>query len=302
MEKQSIIKQISSLFLIVLATMSLTGCITFLTEIKVRGDGSGTVVQTVTINPEQMKETTENVAKQMGVTMNESKEDSGEDSSEKSDKKAFGEDDLKNRAEDLGPGVTFVSVEEIDTKKAAGIRVTYAFKDLNQLAINPKPEAAMGTAPAGSSSRDALKFRFNRKPNGNAVVTIVLAEHEPEGTNEQAANPPVSPSSSEELDEQTAMIEQMFKGLRLGMVIDVDGKVVKTNSQYVEGSKVTLMDIDFDSLLSDKEVLMALNAQMEKTNGDEQKMMDALKGIKGIKITTDREISIEFVPNESPVK
>jgi len=51
------------------------------------------------------------------------------------------------------------------------------------------------------------------------------------------------------------MIMQMFKGLHMGMAINVEGKVVKTNSQYVEGSKVTLMDIDFDPLLSDERAL-----------------------------------------------
>ena len=76
----------------------------------------------------------------------------------------------------MGPGVTFVSAETIDTKTAAGVRVTYAFKDINQLAVNPKPQAAMGTAAAGASSQDAVKFRFNRMPNGNAVLTVVFAQ------------------------------------------------------------------------------------------------------------------------------
>jgi hypothetical protein len=34
--------------------------------------------------------------------------------------------------------------------------------------------------------------------------------------------------------------------------------------------------------------------------GDDRKTMEALKGIKGLKITTEREISIEFTPDKKP--
>jgi hypothetical protein len=292
---QNFMKRISAFFLIVVAATSLTGCITFLTEIKVRGDGSGTMVQTITLNPEQMKESVEGIAKQMGATMTESKEDSKKNSSKASEEGPFKEGDLKGKAADLGPGVTFVSVEKIDTKTAIGVRVTYAFKDINQLAVNPKPAAAMGTAGAGASSQDALKFRLNRIPNGNAVLTVVFTSPKPEAAKEQAAIPP-PPASPEESAQQMAMMKQMFKGLHMGMTVDLDGKVVKTNSPYVEGSKVTLMDIDFDPLLSDEEGFKALSAKLEKAMGDDRKTMEALKGIKGLKIVTDPEISIEFAP------
>ncbi len=290
---KSFIKRIGLLFLVVVVATSLTGCITFLTEIKVRGDGSGTMVQTMTMNPEQMKEAMEGIAKQMGATT-ESKEDSKKDSSKPAEESPFKEDDLKGKAADLGPGVTFVSAEKIDTKTAAGVRVTYAFKDINQLAVNPKPEAAIGTAGAGASSQDALKFRFNRMPNGNAVLTVVFARSKPEAKEQTSTPPP--PASPEESAQQMAMMRQMFKGLHMGMSVDVEGKVVKTNSPYVEGSKVTLMDIDFDPLLSDEEGFKSLSARMEAARGDERKTMEALKGIKGLKVVTDPEISIEFAP------
>jgi len=281
-------------FLIVVALASLSGCITFLTELKVRGDGSGTMVQTITLNPEQMKKTFEAIAKQMGGTTTESKEDVKKDSPKESDKGPFREGDLKDKAADMGPGVTFVSAEPIDTKTAAGVRVTYAFKDINQLSINPKPEAAMGTAAAGASSKEAVKFRFKRMPNGNAVLTILLAYAKPDTKGETAKQPP--PASPEASAEQTEMMKQMFKGLHMGIAIDVDGKIVRTNSPYVEGSKVTLMDIDFDPLFSDEKGFKALSEKLEKAMGDDHKTMEALKGFKGLRIVTDPEVSIEFAP------
>src|SRR5574340_72262 len=173
-------KRIVLVLLMVVATVSLTGCITFLTEINLNGDGSGTMVQTITMNPSQLKASVEGVAKQMGATTTESKEPEKDKPAGKPDEGPLKESDLKGKAVDLGPGVTFVSAEKIDTKTAAGVRVTYAFEDINQLAVNPKPAAAMGTAGAGASSQDALKFRFNHNPNGNAVLTVVFARPNPE--------------------------------------------------------------------------------------------------------------------------
>ncbi len=295
---------------IMAASLTLTGCLTFLTEINVKGDGSGTMVQTITMNPEMIKQTAENMAKQMGATPSEQKEEPKKEEPKDKSSSAKGpltEKELKDKVTDLGEGVTFVSVEEIDTKTAAGVRVTYAFKDINKLAVNPKPAAAMGTTGSGASSEDALKFKFSRKPNGNAIVTVVLPPPKKKAAKEEAATAPqeAPPAESSEPLAQppvgqdpnmSAMIMQMFKGLHMGMAINVEGKVVKTNSPYVEGSKVTLLDIDFDPLLSDPNGLKAL----EKIGpmGDDQTAMETLKGIKGLKLTTDPEVSIEFTPKK----
>ena len=297
---RSFIKKIGTVFIIAVASISLTGCITYLTQINVKGDGSGTMVQTITMNPEQIKESMEGIAKQMGATPAEPKDESKDKSSKPSGKGPFKESDLKDKVADLGPGVTFVSVEEIDTKTAAGVRVTYAFKDINHLAVNPKPAAAMGTTGAGASSEDSLKFKFARRPNGNAVLTVVLPPPKQDAAKEQPAAPPPPASPEESAQNMSMMIMQMFKGLHMGMAITVEGKVVKTNSPYVEGSKVTLMDIDFDPLLSDEKGFKALSEKMGTAMGDDQKTMEALKGIKGLKITTEPEISIEFAPDKKP--
>ena len=286
--------------LIVIAAASLTGCITFLTQINVRGDGSGTMVQTITMNPEQMKESMEGVAKQMGANTTESKEDTKNKPATGPAEGPLKESEFKDKAVDLGTGVTFVSAEKIDTKTASGVRVTYAFKDINLLAVNPKPAAAMGTEGSGASSQDALKFRFKRMQNGNAVLTIVMPPPKPEAPKEQTATPQPAASPGEPDQDMSMMIMQMFKGLHMGMAVNVEGKVVKTNSPYVEGSKVTLMDIDFDPLLSDEKGFKALSKKLETATGDDRKTMEALKGIKGLKITTAPEVSIEFTPDKKP--
>ena len=282
----------------VVVAASLAGCITFLTEINVGGDGSGTMVQTITMNTGQIKESMEGIVKQMGAKTTESKEDTKNKPAAEPEVGQLKEDDLKGKAVDLGTGVTFVSAEKIDTKTAAGIRVTYAFKDINLLAVNPKPAAAMGTEGAGASAKDALKFLFSRTQNGNSVLTVILPEAKPEAPKEQTATPPPATSPGEPDLNMSMLMMQMFKGLHMGMTVNVEGKVVKTNSPYVEGSKVTLIDIDFDPLLSNEKGLRVLSEKMETARGDDRKMMESLKGIKGLKIPTDHEVSIEFTPDK----
>jgi len=291
-------KRAGAVLLTVAAAGSLTGCITFLTQINVRGDGSGTMVQTITMNLGQIKESVEGAAKQLGATITEPKEDTKNKPAAEPEDQPM-EEDLKGKAVDMGQGVTFVSAEKIDTKTASGVRVTYVFKDINQLSVNPKPEAAIGTAGAGASSPDALKFRFKRLPNGNADLTVVLPGPKPEAPKEQTVTPPAASEVEPDMD-MSMLVMQMFKGLHMGLAVNVEGKVVRTNSPYAEGSKVTLMDIDFDPLLSDAQGFKSLSGKLERAMGDDQKMMEILKGIKGIKITTDPEVSIEFTPDEKP--
>src|SRR5574340_1195358 len=140
-----------------------------------------------------------------------------------------------------------------------------------------------------------MKFRFNRMQNGNSVLTVVMPESRTEAPKEQPVTPPPAASAVEPDQNMSMMIMQMFKGLHMGISVNVEGKVVRTNSPYVEGSKVTLMDIDFDPLLSDEKGFKAFSGKMDAAMGDDRKMMESLKGIKGLKITTDHETSIEFI-------
>ena len=46
--------------------------------------------------------------------------------------------------------------------------------------------------------------------------------------------------------EQLAMVQQFFKGMHIEVGVDVDGTLVKTSSPYVNGNRVTLLEINFD--------------------------------------------------------
>lgn len=263
------------------AILSLSGCITFLSEIHLNPDGSGTMVQTMTMNPQAMKGALDSVAKGMGASGGEVKETKTEE------KGPFDDKALAEKAKDLGEGVTFVSAEKIDTKTAGGARVTYKFRDINTLAVNPKPGAAMGTEGSGKSAKGAMKFHFERRGD-RSVLTVLLPPSE-----KKAEAPP--PASSPEMDEQQmAMFKQMMKGLHIGLSVEVNGRLIETTSPYRAGNKVTLFDVDFDPLLAKPETLKALNARLSSAGGDDAKTAAALSEFPGMKINTKPEIRIEF--------
>jgi len=63
------------------------------------------------------------------------------------------------------------------------------------------------------------------------------------------------------------------------------------DSAYQDGTKVTLLEMDFPELLS-SDTLLQQSAAINGQNLDEAK--ELLKGLKGFKINLDPEVSIEF--------
>jgi len=270
-----------------LATTALSGCITFLTEIHVAPDGSGTLVQTLSMNPEAFKGAMEEMAKGMGGSgeVKETKETKGKNP----EKGPFSTKQLAEKAHELGEGVTFVSADPIDTPSAQGMRVTYRFRDVSKVFINPKPAAAMGTEGAGRASENAMRFRFERQ-GGRSVLTAVRPPEPAKKTDEA----PPAASSAEMTDQQLAMMKQMFKGMHLRIAVDVQGKITSTNAAYHTDDRVTLMDVDFDPLLEKPETLKDLNTRFNAAMGDDAKIAAALSELPGIKIDLKPEIRIEF--------
>ena len=92
-------------------------------------------------------------------------------------------------------------------------------------------------------------------------------------------------------DQQIAMVRQMFAGARVTIAVEPAGTLVHTSSPFVDGSRVTLLDVDVDQLLQDETLLPRVRAAK---SADELKAI--LHGAPGLKINFDRAITIEFTP------
>jgi hypothetical protein len=269
-----------------------SGCIAVDMLVKVKGDGSGTVEKSLTMNPVAMAE--------MGATMKDAgaKSSTPKDLTKVTDKELlsgpFDPEELKKEAAKMGPGVTFVSATPIREKERMGVKAVFAFKDVNQLTLSQKPLPDSGPGGAGKASpEDDLKFSLAKK-GGNSVLTLKAKPMDlKSGTGKPKASP--APEGMEKMAEgMLAMMKPMLKGLRITIGVEVDGTVVKTNSAFAEGNRVTYMDLDFGALLADQKALKAFGEDME---GSVEQQKAAFAKIKGMKVHLDPEMVVEFKAN-----
>ena len=271
-----------ALAIVPLLALSTAGCIQFETLVKVKGDGTGTVVQTMTMSGETMD------------MMKSMKGDGGKVEVGGKPMALEAKDIEQARAEaaKMGEGVTFVKAEPIDTKDAKGMRAIYAFKDVTKLRVSQKPSSPGGApAPGGNDVDDSMKFGFSKAKSGNPVLTVAMPDLKA-AADKKAATSKTPAKAPEAPPEAMAMMKQMFKGLRIAIAIEPEGKVVQTNSPFVEGARVTLMEMNFDALLGDEAKLKQFSAAMDGGSIADAKRL--MKGLQGVKINLDPEVRIEF--------
>lgn len=251
--------------------LAAAGCLQGQRLIKVKANGSGTIVDTVQ-------------AQGMMAAMAEM------DKSSPAEKKAKKETKLKERAAAMGPGVTLVSYQA-PAKNGPEV-ITYAFTDITKIKVDATPDSSENDAkPDASEQGERLTFKL-AKAGGRNVLTVMGAGPKP---GKKADAKPEDKAAKEAAAQMQAgamaMMKTMMKGLKMSTVVEVEGSLVKTNSPHAQGSRVTLLDIDFDQLAADEASFKKFSEM-----GDDPKKFDAaaLKGIKGVKVSTEPETTIEF--------
>ena len=245
-----------------------SACFQFSTVLTLRADGSGTVDQRLLFTQAAVAQLRQLASLGGG----------GQDFDPLSEKRA------REAATTLGQGVTYVSSTVIDTSEGVGRDITYAFTDINQLSLDqaPRPPGGIPVLPRSANSSDRVAFRLTRLADGHALLRIAVPQLPALGGDH--ASPSNSPSA-----DQIAMLKPMLAGARLSIVIEPAGRLVRTSSPYVTGQRVTLVDVNLDSLLNDDTLLQRLQAA---PTPDEAKSI--LKNVPNLKVNLDPEITIEF--------
>ena len=263
-----------------LATSSIA-CFGAAVLIKVKGDGSGTVEKALTMNPATIAE--------MGVMK------TGADPTKMTDQELlsgpFNPETLKAEAARMGEGVTFVSATPIREKDKLGVKAVFAFKDVNTLKVNQKPLTPVGPE-VEQSPEDDLKFTLT-KQGGNAVLTLKTKPMDLKSGASKKPKETPAPGMDAMAKGMMDMMKPMLKGLRITISVEVDGTVVKTNSQYAAGNRVTYLDLDMSALLADQKALQAF----EDVEGSVEQQKAALSKVKGMKVHLEPEMVVEFKPN-----
>jgi hypothetical protein len=196
------------------------------------------------------------------------------------------EQQARDAAAELGPGVTYVSSTPIDTPEGLGRDIKYAFTDVDKLTLDETPPGPGGVSvgASGGGQDQRVSFKLSHLTDGHALLTIALP---PLPMLSGSAGSPAGitvPSA-----DQMAMLKPMLAGARLSIAIEPGGPLVRTSSPYVDGQRVTIVAVDLDSVLSDPTLLPRLQAA--KTPEDRKAI---LKNAPGMKVNLDPAITIEF--------
>ena len=189
----------------------------------------------------------------------------------------------------MGDGVTLDSAGKLAVGDKEGYQVVYKFSDINNLKVNQNPGDRVPSGGAGgagvqSKGKENINFQFTK--GRTAVLTIKMPAHEFKKKPKKER-----PVQEQELQQAMAMMSQFMKGMKVSVAVEVEGTIVDTNSALREGSRITLMEMDFDKLLANPDVFKKFIGASPENLEEAKKMM---KDIPGIKIEPDQEITIKF--------
>ncbi len=281
-------RNVGRIGILVLACSLITGCFSIETVVHVNKDGSGTVTEKMLMGRmfvEQMKA----MASQMG-SMGGDAAGGGF--------ALLDEEKLRARAARMGEGVSLVKAEPVSNAKGEGYKALFAFTDVRKLRLNQNPGDVMPSSPGEEAppAEEFIVFAFDA--GSTSILKITMPE---ESDDEGAGESMTDDESFGGMDEgevgnpdDEAMAEQMkmmFKDMRISMAVEVEGEIVDTNASHREGSRITLMELDFGKLLENPEKFEALQSAEGQNLQEVKKLMEDLPGIK---VELNPELKVSF--------
>lgn len=244
----------------------VSGCLQVEQTVNLKPDGSGTIV----ISTVMSKEAMDQIAA-FGGANPDNKPKSPVD-------EMMNEDKAKEQAGKMGEGVKFEKAEKIKTDKGEGAKLTFSFTDINKV----KMDVSLGdAAPQKADGKPPVSFQFTKGSPAKLTMTM----NQPQKEEKKADDAPEDPNEAQGL----AMMQQMIKGMRITMNLNVDGTLVATNATHKDGNKITIMEIPMDELLKDPKKFKASQKAGSFTDA-----MSILKDVPGLKMETKPNVTVEF--------
>ncbi|HEX5474140.1 MAG TPA: hypothetical protein VFX12_05695 [Vicinamibacterales bacterium] len=255
--------------LVLLMTLACAGCIRSTTLVTLRPDGSGTIDQQTGVKPEM-------VAMLKGFAQSSGKAGNADLS-----KGLFTEQQARDAAAKMG--VRFVSGEPVKTADMEGYHARYAFDDITKVIMSMNQStSSMGGSDAPSSKEPPFAFAFTRGAS-SSVLTIHLPDQK--NASPLAQLPGGDDKDPQQAQQMLGMMSGMMAGLYIDVALALDGHIVKTDAPFVTGNRVTLMQMDFDTMMKDPTALQKLQ---------NSKSLAALQGVPGLKVIGSPTVTIEF--------
>lgn len=258
-------------------TLLLVGCLQVETKINVAKDGSGTINEKVLLS-----RTFVNMMKEFAQAF--------QDSTSTEEFSLFKEDEIKADAKDYGEDVKYVSHELISDDNWEGFEVVYSFKDITKIKIQPDPGSKVGMGDEeGEAAADEEYYFF--KFNKGDVSELIIDRPPIELNSESEENKDTMETSEQNDEEMGEEFLKMMGGTKINIALQVEGQIASTNASYVDGSKITLMQMNFGEMMKNKESFKEFKNREPKNI---EEMKEFLEKFPGMKIEVEKPISVKF--------
>ena len=272
-------KYLNLLLIVFVLIVILSGCLQVNTKVNLNRDGSGTIEETVVMKNEMIK-----MMKEFAVMF---------DSTKNEEFAMFKEEELKSKASNFGEGVKYVSGEKLTIEGYEGYKVVYAFTDVNKIKLSPSPDDKI---PFGDDLNkdeekavdDYLKFNFTKGNPSTLVVNFPKPQMEEEIKPDSNYTPIEDSTFTDQMEQKFV---EMFDGMKMALYFNFEDPIDETDASFVNGSEVTLMQVDFSEILKHKDVLKKLQNSEPKTM---EEFKEAVGDLEGIKIEFKEQVTIKF--------
>jgi hypothetical protein len=144
--------------------------------------------------------------------------------------------------------------------------------------------------PAGGQGGDSrTAFTLTKTPQGHTLLSLAFDERPSKKTKGPGSS---APQDFPDVNDAKAreMVKTLFRGFKVRLDLEIDGRIVRAVADHVDGNRITLMAFDMDALFADERAL----ARLESVKGsDLAELRPLLAGVDGI--TINRPIvKIEF--------
>jgi hypothetical protein len=270
--------------LLIVASLS-AGCLRMSFVVNLKPDGSGTIVQTMALSKAALKSAGAAFAAAMELKETPPAELGGIP--------LLKEDELKAAAQSLG--VRYVGIKALNDADFEGQVATFAFDDIGKLPLSLATMFGVMSEKLPMDLRDGddIGVRFTRE-NGRSVLVLTMpdvSEDVARQSDQRVASTARQTAATPDLPpEMIKMMQDMFTGFSIEAAFNVEGAIVSTNAPYVDGTKITLLHMDFGELMKNVKDLEKMMATLDQPDTK----VDELLKMPGLKIVTQREVRIEF--------
>jgi len=260
------LKKCLKLGVVAATSFALTACFEHHVTVNVNPDGSGTIEEQIVLGAQ--------IAAMMAA--------------EGGPLPMMDEANYKTKAGQMGEGVEFVSVEEINLEDGSkGAKATFTFTDVSKLKLEAMSQPALEDIE--EVDEDAEFFAFEFEGGSPATLTINMPAPDAEALEELQGNGNgIGAAEKAQMQQMAAMMQ----GMRMLVQVKVNGEISETNATHVEDSTITIYDVDMGKLFSSPEVLAAISDPDELDNFTKLKAL--MSKVEGLKVEEKEKVTVSF--------